>query len=162
MPIAHSLEEKHFVEDIGLFFEQMGMPRVAGRILGVLLVADPSAQSITDIAESLMASKSSVSVMARLLVEQGLIERVASPVPRRDYYRFKSGGWILYLRRWLGLMSELHRITERGMALMAGKPPELQQSLQEAHDLFSLVEERFPAIIESLERGRPSTSRLSK
>jgi len=140
MEPVHALEAKHFIEDIGLFFEQMGMPRMAGRILGVLLIADQPAQSITDIASTLMASKSSVSTMARLLVEDGLIERVAAPVPRRDYYRFKPGGWILYMRRWLSLMSELHRITERGMLLLAAKPPEMQQRLQEAHDLFSLVE----------------------
>ncbi len=154
MEPVHSLEAKHFIEDIGLFFEQMGMPRTAGRILGVLLIADPPAQSITDIADTLMTSKSSVSTMARLLVEDGLIERVASPVPRRDYYRFKPGGWILYMRRWLGLMSELHHITERGLRLLADRPPEMQERLQEAHDLFSLVEERFPAIIESLEQAR--------
>ena len=27
-------EEKHFVEEVGIFFEQTGMPRIAGRILG--------------------------------------------------------------------------------------------------------------------------------
>jgi DNA-binding transcriptional regulator GbsR (MarR family) len=158
MEPVHSLEAKHFIEDIGLFFEQMGMPRMAGRILGVLLISDPPAQSITDIAATLMASKSSVSIMARLLVENGLIERVAAPMPRRDYYRFKSGGWVLYMRRWLSLMSELHHITERGLVLLADKPPEMQQRLQDAHDLFSLVEERFPAIIESLERARGGIS----
>ena len=42
----------HFIEDIALFFERMGIPRMAGRILGVLLIADPSAQSITDIGEN--------------------------------------------------------------------------------------------------------------
>ncbi len=152
MEPMHSLEERHFIEDTGLYFEQIGMPRMAGRILGVLLIADPPAQSITDIAGTLMASKSSVSVMARLLVENGLIERVASPVPRRDYYRFKPGGWLHYMRRWLALMSELHHIAERGLALLADKPPELQERLIEAHDLFSLVEQRFPAILQDLER----------
>jgi len=29
------LEEKHFIEDMGLFFEESGHPRMAGRILGV-------------------------------------------------------------------------------------------------------------------------------
>ena len=36
------------------------------RILGVLLISDPPAQSITEIGEKLQASKSSVSIMARL------------------------------------------------------------------------------------------------
>jgi len=151
MTSKHPLEEKHFIEDIGLFFEQMGLPRMAGRILGALLISDPPAQSITEIALTLQASKSSVSIMARLLVEYGLIERVASPMPRRDYYRFKPGGWILYMRQWLELMAALHQLTERGLALMEGQPAELQQRLLEAHDLFSLIEDRFPALLVELE-----------
>ena len=145
-------EEMHFIEDIGLFFEQMGMPRMAGRILGVLLISDPPSQSITEIGEKLKASKSSVSIMARLLVENGLIERVASPIPRRDYYRFKPGGWILYMHQWLGLMSELHQITERGLTLIGTKSADLKKRLQEAHDLFSMIEEKFPALLNDLKR----------
>lgn len=148
------IEEIHFVEDIGLFFERLGMPRMAGRILGVLLIADPPAQSITDIGEKLGASKSSISIMARFLMEVGLIERVASPVPRRDYYRFKSGGWILYMEQWLSLMSGLHRITERGLALMDGKSNESKERLLEAHDLFSYLEEHFPGLLERLQEER--------
>ncbi len=150
MDAKQHLEEKHFIEDIGLFFDQMGMPRMAGRILGFLLISDPPAQSISDIAQALMASKSSVSIMARLLVENGLIERAAPPVPRRDYYRFKPGGWVLYMRQWLELMAGLHEITERGLALMADKPPELRGRLMEAHDLFSMIEERFPTLLDTL------------
>jgi DNA-binding transcriptional regulator GbsR (MarR family) len=152
MDIKHHFDERHFIEDIGLFFEQMGMPRMAGRILGVLLISDPPGQSITEIGETLKASKSSVSIMARLLVENGLIERVASPIPRRDYYRFKPGGWILYMHQWLGLMAELHAITERGLQLMSGKPEALKQRLRDAHDLFSTIEEKFPAILADLEQ----------
>jgi DNA-binding transcriptional regulator GbsR (MarR family) len=152
--MSQPFEEMHFIEDIGLFFEQIGMPRMAGRILGVLLISDPPAQSITDLAEKLKASKSSISIMARLLVENGLIERVASPVPRRDYYRFKPGGWILYMHQWMGLMSALHQITERGLSLIEGKSPELKERLQEAHDLFSFIEQEFPALLKALEAKR--------
>ncbi len=148
------LEEMHFIEDIGLFFEQMGLPRMAGRILGVLLISDPPAQSITDIGQKLKASKSSISIMARLLVEVGLIERVASPVPRRDYFRFKPGGWILYMRQWLQLMAELHQITEHGLELISKKSPDLRERLQEAHDLFSYMEQNFPPLIDVFEKER--------
>jgi DNA-binding transcriptional regulator GbsR (MarR family) len=144
------IEDIHFIEDIGLYFEQMGLPRMAGRILGALLISDPPSQSITDLGDRLHASKSSISIMARLLMERGLIERVASPMPRRDYYRFKPGGWSIYMRQWLGLMSGLHQITERGLALMADKPDPLKERLQEAHDLFSNIELEFPPILEKI------------
>ena len=32
-------EEKHFVEEVGIFFERTGMPRMAGRILGWLVIS---------------------------------------------------------------------------------------------------------------------------
>jgi DNA-binding transcriptional regulator GbsR (MarR family) len=148
------IEDIHFIEDIGLYFEQMGLPRMAGRILGALLISDPPSQSITDLAERLHASKSSISIMARLLMERGLIERVASPMPRRDYYRFKPGGWYLYMRQWLGLMAGLHQITERGLALMADKPEPLKERLQEAHDLFSNIESEFPSILMKITKNK--------
>ena len=160
MTITYSpLEETHFIEDIGLFFEQMGMPRMAGRILGVLLISDPPAQSITDIAMRLNASKSSISIMSRLLTEIGLIERVASPVPRRDFFRFKPGGWMLYMQQWLALMAGLHKITERGLALMSGKPDAMKERLLEAHDLFSYVEEHFPQLLSDMQKSRVAQSR---
>jgi DNA-binding transcriptional regulator GbsR (MarR family) len=153
MDANKKLEEKHFIEDTGLFFEQLGLPRMAGRILGGLLISDPPAQSIPDLALTLQASKSAISTMTRLLVEVGLIERAPSPIPRRVYYRFKSGGWILYMRQWLALMSALHEITERGLTLMADKPVELKERLLEAHDLFSLLEAKMPTILETLEQS---------
>lgn len=79
-------EEMHFGEDICLYFEQMGLPRTAGRVLGILLICKPPAQSLTDLCQMLQASKSSVSTTTRLLAEMDLIERVPSPVPRQIYF----------------------------------------------------------------------------
>jgi DNA-binding transcriptional regulator GbsR (MarR family) len=151
MDIKHHLDERHFIEDLGLFFEQMGMPRMAGKIIGALLIADPPSQSLTDLSAKLKASKGSISLMTRMLIEQGLIERVATPLPRQTCYRFRPGGWINYMHGWLGLMSELHSITERGLILMEDKSDETKERLLEAHDLFSSMENQIPAVLESME-----------
>ena len=47
-------------------------------------------------------------------------------------------------------MAGLHQITERGMLLMADKPDPLKERLQEAHDLFSNVEQEFPSILQKI------------
>lgn len=147
-------EEKHFVEDISLFFEQMGLPRMAGRVLGVLLISDPPPQSINDLCERLQASKSSISTTTRLLTEMGLIERVASSVPRRVYFQFKPGGWVVFMRQRLRLMASLHQVAERGLELLQDREPALRKRLQEAHDMFSLIEENLPALLERVENKR--------
>ena len=145
-------EMRHFIEDISLYFEQMGLPRMAGRVLGVLLISDPPAQSLTDLSEILQASKSSISTNTRLLTEMGLIERAASPVPRQVYFQFKPGGWVVFIRQRLRLWASLHQIAEHGLELLADRDPALRQRLREAHDMFSALEEELPALLARVER----------
>jgi len=149
-------EEKHFVEDVSLYFEQMGLPRMGGRVLGVLLVCDPPNQSLTDLCEILQASKSSISTTTRLLTEMGLIERAPSPVPRQVFFHFTPGVWLVFIRQRLRLWSSLHQIAEQGLELLHYRDPELRERLQEAHDMFSLIEDELPTLLQRVERQRRS------
>jgi DNA-binding transcriptional regulator GbsR (MarR family) len=150
-------EQGHFIEDISLYFEQMGLPRMAGRILGVLLISNPREQSMTDLCEVLQASKSAVSTNARLLDEMGLIERVPSPVPRQVYLRFTPGGWVVFMRMRLRLMASLHQIAERGLELLKDEDALIRARLQEAHDMFSQIEQELPVLLERIEAERGIT-----
>jgi len=147
-------EEKHFIEDISLYFEQMGLPRMAGRILGVLLVSNPPEQSMTDLCEVLQASKSAISTSTRLLDEMGLIERVPSPMPRQVSFRFTPGGWVTFMRMRLRLWASLHQIAERGLKLLEDEDPAVRARLQEAHDMFSQIEQELPVLLERIEAER--------
>jgi DNA-binding transcriptional regulator GbsR (MarR family) len=149
-------EQKHFIEDISLYFEQMGIPRMAGRILGVLLIVNPPEQSMTDLCELLQASKSSISANTRLLSEMGLIERTPSPEPRQVYFRFTSGGWVTFMRMYLRMMASLHQVAERGLELLKDGTPALRERLQEAHDMFSLIEDELPALLNRIEEQHKS------
>ena len=147
-------EKQHFIEDISLYFEQMGLPRMAGRVLGVLLISDPPQQSLNDLCEVLQTSKSSISTTTRLLTEMSLIERVPSSKPRQVAFEFKPGGWVAFMRMRLRLMASLHEIAERGLQLLENEPPALRERLQEAHDMFSLIEEQLPALLKRIEQDR--------
>lgn len=75
-----------FVEQIAVLLEADGLPRVAGRIFGLLLVsAEP--RSLDEIATHVGVSKASISINVRLLEEKGSVERVSLQADRRDYYR---------------------------------------------------------------------------
>ena len=84
---------KNFAEEVGIFFEQIGMPRMAGRILGWLMISDPPRQTTGELTQALLASKGSISTMTRLLIRLGLVERLSLPGQRRDYFRIKVGAW---------------------------------------------------------------------
>jgi len=75
-----------FIEKVGLICERDNLPRIAGRVLGFLIVEE-GAFSLRELAERLQVSRASVSTNARMLTEIGLAERVARPGDRQDYYQ---------------------------------------------------------------------------
>ncbi len=75
-----------FVERMGLVAEQLGMPRIAGRMIGFLLL-DGGAHSLDDLADRLQVSKASISTNARQLESLSMIRRETVPGDRRDFYR---------------------------------------------------------------------------
>lgn len=149
-------EKQHFVEEVALLFEELGLTRMAGRILGWLLLSNPPYQSADELAEVLQASRGSISTMTRLLIQLDLIERIGFPGDRRDYFRMKPDVWAVLLQAKLSQVTDLHQLSERGLELLADEPPELRHRLQNMHDLYSFVEAELPKLIERWERERTS------
>jgi len=90
---------QHLVERMGLMLEAEGLPRIAGRLLGFLLVNE-GAFSLDDLADELQVSKASVSTNARQLERYGLLERTSAPGDRRDYYQMGPDVWEKLLAQW--------------------------------------------------------------
>jgi DNA-binding transcriptional regulator GbsR (MarR family) len=92
-----------FIDRIGLLFEAEGQPPISGRLFGYLLLSDDPC-SLDQLARALRISKASASTNARMLAEQGMVERVCRPADRHDYYRVVpdlfSRAMAERLRRW--------------------------------------------------------------
>lgn len=86
-----------FIEKMGLVLEGEGLPRIAGRLFGFLLV-HPESFSLDELAEQLQVSKASISTNARHLEQHGILERTSEPGNRRDYYRMDPDAWEGLLR----------------------------------------------------------------
>jgi len=146
------LEEKRFVEEVGMVFEQTGLPRMAGRILGWLIISDPPHQSTDQLTQALMASRGSISTITRLLIQIGLIERLSLPGVRHDYFRLRSDAPQRMIRR--GLEDEIKMVrqfAERGLELLADKTHVTRKWLEEMHDVYAFLEREFPALLERWE-----------
>lgn len=85
------MDEQHqkLIERMGRYYESDGLPRIAGRLFGFLLLED-EARSLDEMAQALAVSKTSVSTNARLLEQTGLLERVTRPGDRKDYYQLAA------------------------------------------------------------------------
>lgn len=135
-----SADLAHFVEEVGLMFEQGGMPRMAGRILGHLLTAQPPHQSADDLAKALHASKGSISTMTRLLMQIYFIERISLPGDRRDYFRIAPNAWTRMSRARTPQITQIRQLAERGLDLLEGAPAEQRERLEEMRDFYAWYE----------------------
>jgi len=140
------VELSHFVEEVGLRFEAVGLPRMAGRIFGWLLIANPPHQSMGDLVEVLQASKGSISTMTRLLIQISLIERVSLPGQRRDYFQIKPHAWSQMTKQRMTQIMAFRQLAERGLDLLATQPASMRQRLQEMHDIHSFWERELPLL----------------
>jgi DNA-binding transcriptional regulator GbsR (MarR family) len=128
------------------------------------LISDPAYQSSGELAEKLRASKGSISTMTRLLLEMNLIERIARPEDRRDYFQIKPGAWseiIMFEASEFGIGRKL---AERGLELLKNESPAQLERLKEAHDLYAFLESETPLLIERWNklRGKSSGVRAAK
>lgn len=94
---------EEFVETIGLRFQDQQMPRIAGRLFGLLLI-EGGPFSFGELAERLQVSRGSISTNARLLSEMGLIERVSKPGDRQDHYRIQPDGLVSIFKKHLATL----------------------------------------------------------
>lgn len=138
----------HYLEDFGLYFEQFGLPRTAGRILAWLLVCDPPHQTMHDLVEVLQVSKSSISTASRMLIQSGLVDKVSLPGKRRDFYRINNEAWT---HAWLSHVKQtavMRQMAAQGLALLVDKTPEQRHRLQDMHDLYAFLEREMPLLLE--------------
>jgi DNA-binding MarR family transcriptional regulator len=140
---APTLAERDFIGRFGLFYEMAGQQRIAGMIVGWLMICDPPQQSITALADTLDVSKASVSTVIRQLQQIMQVERHPMPDTRQHYYRLSGGGnWAQILQNRWQFMSLGRRISQDGLALVADDP-QRSERIQEYVDFLSFMEEEL-------------------
>lgn len=136
-----------FAEEVGLFYEDLGYPRVWGRVLGWLLVCEPDAQSADDFAIVLHASRGSISTATRALVRAGLVERQTIRGDRRTYYRIAPGSWTSVFEEQTQIAKRMRELAERGLELLNSEPAERRYRVAELHDLTAFYEREASVLL---------------
>jgi len=150
--------KKQYIEDFGLYFEEQNMPRMAGRILGLLLVCQPAHQSADDIVAMLDASRGTVSTMTRMLARLGMIEKIGRPGERRDYFRIQPNLWVDLFESNLGEISNMRQVAERGLKLMEGAPQEECKRLGEMYRFYAFLEKELPELVKRYRDHSPGSA----
>ncbi|MFE4663942.1 GbsR/MarR family transcriptional regulator [Streptomyces sp. NPDC056716] len=129
------------------------VPRMAGRMLGLLLVTEEPQLSSKDLVAQLGASAATVSTMGRLLIDLGLVERTVSPETRRDLFTIAPNAWV-------GVYRDGERYISEALALLEGTlaDPTLADAprarIREMHNLYAFLWAEIPDLVSRYERWR--------
>jgi DNA-binding transcriptional regulator GbsR (MarR family) len=147
--------ERSFIEEVGVVFEQTGIPRMGGRLFGWLLISDPPYQSPAELAEVLQASKGSISTSIRLLQQMGFIERHVIPGSRHDNFKLPENAVKMLIQHGLEQEIRMFRgLAEQGMEMAKALPAGRKVWLKEMHSRYAYLEKTFPSLMEKYEREK--------
>ena len=141
-----------FANEMGMFYEDLGLPRAWGRVLGWLLVCEPDFQSAEDFANVLHGSRGSVSMTTKALIRSGMVERRTIRGDRRTYYRIRPESWTAVLEHQQESVKRLRGLAERGLELLRGESAKRRHRLAEMHSLMAFSERELPALIDRWKR----------
>jgi DNA-binding transcriptional regulator GbsR (MarR family) len=106
-----------YIEEAGMAFELFGMTRMAGRILGYLIVSDKECVSFNEIMDALKASKGSISGTTKQLITIGFVEPVSLPGDRKTYYRISNLKVGSILKARIQLFLKFADVLDKGRSL---------------------------------------------
>jgi DNA-binding transcriptional regulator GbsR (MarR family) len=153
---------KTYIEQFGIQLEALGLPRMAGRVIGWLLVCSPSHQNARDLEIAVGGSKASISTTLQMLVRLGIVERLGIPGVRSAFYQIRTGSWTNYLEKKAMEVRSMRELAERGLAILAGEPPERRLRLEEVRDMYGFFEQEWPALVQRYYRSRAAITHATK
>ena len=147
-------EEITFADHTGRFYaRRYGMAPMVGRLLGYLAVCDPNEQSIAELADALLASRSAIAGAVNTLENLGLIRRSRAAGERMDRVRVdmsspRATGFDL------SEYEEQGELAREGLRVLADALPERRAILLEWAALADFLVERLPVLEQEWKQRR--------
>ena len=131
---------RRFVEQIAMLFADWGFPRMAGRVLLTLMVAEERGLTATELGDRLDASPAAISGAVRYLAQLGLAVREPVPGSRSDLYRLPADAWYLSTTTTSGLYAQIIAAAADAVDPLGGPDTLPGARVAEMRDFFTFVE----------------------
>ena len=145
-----------FIEKFCVVAEQDGFPRIAGRLMGFLLLNE-GPFTLDEMAEALQISKTSASTNARLLEQYGVIEHTTKPGDRRDFYKLAEDPWERMFDMVKRRMQRFLDVLDETIGALPAKEKYGRKRLQEAQQFHAFILEDIDRWIQQWRRVRANT-----
>ncbi|MET7336063.1 transcriptional regulator [Nonomuraea sp. NPDC005650] len=101
----------------GFVSAEWGLAPITGRVLGWLMACDPPAQTASEIADAIGASRASLTTNMHLLTSIKLIRRFRRPGERNVYYQIEDDAWSKVIRQKLAAFVAFDELAAEGLRL---------------------------------------------
>ncbi len=135
-----------FVDKIGLFYEGVGIPRISGRIVGLLLILEEPI-SPEEISKILGVSRSSISTNLAVLRYHKFAEEVRYPGKRKEYYKFSDNALENMMKMKLTHYDPFRNILQEGVEELRSKSIS-EDKINEMIKYLELEENHFVLLLE--------------
>lgn len=146
--------KKEIIERIGVYYEKKGLQPVVGRIMGLLLVAEPAEATFEEIQEELQISKSAVSTALTFLQAKETVEYTTKPGERRRYFKLRMRDWKTELKKEFDEVLDMESLINEIIELKENKKSEFCCSLLEMKDFFKFMKKELPLLLKKFEASR--------
>lgn len=141
-----------FIEKVGNFFASYGLPRMGGQIWGLIMIGPADGLTSAEITEQMSISTGSVSTMARLLVQYGMVERYRPPGERRDRFRSPQDALRRVIDQDLRAITTISAIMQEGQLL--AKDPLARARITEMTEFYGFVGTELPKLWEQWQQSK--------
>jgi DNA-binding MarR family transcriptional regulator len=127
------------------YARRFGFAPMVGRLIGYLAVCDPPDQTIAELAEALLASRSAITGAIKVLETLDVISRSRAAGDRMDRVRISLGS-----QRSLGMditeYEEMAELAREGLEVVRDASPERQAALRGMAAMADFCVERIPVL----------------
>ncbi|PZG04955.1 GbsR/MarR family transcriptional regulator [Nonomuraea aridisoli] len=142
-----------WVERVAMQLARDGVPPIAGRVLGWLMICDPPEQSAGQISTAIGASRASLTSNLRLLTSMGFLTWRTRPGERTVYYRMADDAWQAVVRHQVNGITSFLDVTRDGLDLV-GPDDERSDRIRQAQATFEWMAKLFDNAPPPGERNR--------
>jgi DNA-binding transcriptional regulator GbsR (MarR family) len=135
----HISDEKRreVIDDMGALWEELGMPRSEGRIVGCLMLSNLPAMSSADLMGELGMSAASISTATRRLADVGFIKRVTQVGRRGHFFRVEDDVWGAFLAGERGYLDKRVSFAESVLMQLGADDEGPRRRVQNMRDYMS-------------------------
>jgi DNA-binding transcriptional ArsR family regulator len=146
---------RRFVERMAALLAEWGFPRMAARVLLVMMAADEDSLTAAELAERLGASPAAISGAVRYLTQLRMVVREPVPGSRRDRYRMPNDVWYEVGIGEVPMFKTLHKLADEAVPTLGGPQTPAGARMARMRDFYQFMMNELPTLLDKWKAEHP-------